>query len=155
DTALAQAGLQEKPVLVRLGRLSNQLKARAESGLSAAYIPDAGYNRLLGFETVGPRYQPALLAALLVLALSGLFAAERETGLFRLYQTLPGATSRLYGTKAGLACAVTGVLHAAVWLPETLFLWRRYDFPLPGAEAANLPALAGAPQGMPLWGAVL
>ena len=155
DTALAQAGLQEKPVLVRLGRLSNQLKARAESGLSAAYIPDAGYNRLLGFETVGPRYQPALLAALLVLALSGLFATERETGLFRLYQTLPGATSRLYWTKAGLACAVTAVLHAAVWLPEALFLWRRYTFPLPGAEAANLPALAGAPQGMPLWGAVL
>ena len=49
----------------------------------------------------------------------------------------------------------TTVLHAAVWLSEALFLWRRYDFPLPGAEAANLPALAGAPQGMPLWGAVL
>lgn len=136
-------------------RHRRQLKARAESGLSAAYIPDAGYNRMLGFESVGPRYQPFLVAALLVLALSGLFAVERETGLILLDKTLPCATGRLYWTKAGVCCAVTVVIHAAVWLPETVFLFRHYSFPLPWAEAGSLTELAGAPQGMPLWGAVL
>ena len=155
ESALLQTVLQDKPVLVRLGQLSNRLKARAESGLSAAYIPDAGYARMLGFEAVGPRYQPFLVAVLLVLALSGLFAVERETGLILLDKTLPCATGRLYWTKAGVCCAVTVVIHAAVWLPETVFLFRHYSFPLPWAEAGSLTELAGAPQGMPLWGAVL
>ena len=118
-------------------------------------MPAAGYIRALGFEQVGLRYQPALFAVLLALALSGLFAVEHESGLFQLDKTLPRATSGLYWPKVGVCCAVTLALHLAVWLPEGIYLFSHYRFPYLCAPAADLPELAGAPQGMPLWGALL
>ena len=150
-----QLRLQEKPALQRLAALGETLRTRAQSGRPAYYVPAAGYIRALGFEQVGPRYQPALFAVLLALALSGLFAVEHESGLFQLDKTLPRATSGLYWPKVGVCCAVTLALHLAVWLPEEIYLFSHYRFPYLCAPAADLPELAGAPQGMPLWGALL
>lgn len=146
-----QLRLQEKPALQRLAALGETLKTREQSGRPAYYVPAAGYIRALGFEQVGLRYQPALFAVLLALALSGLFAVEHESGLFQLDKTLPRATSGLYWPKVGVCCAVTLALHLAVWLPEEIYFFSHYRFPYLCAPAADLPELAGAPQGMPLW----
>lgn len=152
--------------LAELMTLDLQNELRAEPAFLAAmaqyeglqpgesYVYRTGYERLLGQEGQRDGLRNCIkLFSFLILAFSGVFAVEQETGV-EVLQTTAGARRKLRRRKC-IVCAVVMLMAALLaYLPQYFAVLHNYGLPVQGALASSLPILAAFPGNLTIQGAL-
>lgn len=116
-----------------------------------SYVYGTGYERLFGAHGIHDDFRNlALMFLFLVMALSGMFALEEETGVAVL-QTAAGAVRKVTRRKIILAGCLLVLFMLIAFVPQLAAVQRLYGLEQFCASADSVRILNGVPNGWPIW----